>query len=374
MRRRIWAALLLASDQEISDGLAFYPGAHGLCRLFALSHPPLTVRHIAGMYAALSPMNTWDTNVSNILDLLRDWSAASVNTTDNNFHKALRIRCGEDPEKVLWGRKVRAFFRAIADPEDQSIAIDRHLINLAMGLSSPTKREQADMAHDDTIYSRIESVYQSLGQREGLGNRLASIAWFVQRRIERTGQLAHPSAHYHDTLPLCCDRPMQSWGHKPRRWYCCLCRSTRRPERCPRLVRQSSGVWEERTGVEGCKLWTNRKGRRCITLHPLHPYANRGGWQYLARFLMAESLGYLPPSNEHTHHENGNLQDDCINNLELVSVEYHGQLHASALFVGRGVDGRFIPLDPSDHPPPGGVVEWPRYGPILGNRAKESSW
>jgi len=53
MRSRIWSTLQLATNQEISDGLAFYPGAHGLCRLLAplSTSPPLTTSHIAGIYA-----------------------------------------------------------------------------------------------------------------------------------------------------------------------------------------------------------------------------------------------------------------------------------------------------------------------------------
>lgn len=35
LRRNIWRGVLCATDQEIHEGLSFYPGAHGLCRLFA---------------------------------------------------------------------------------------------------------------------------------------------------------------------------------------------------------------------------------------------------------------------------------------------------------------------------------------------------
>lgn len=35
LRRNIWSGLLSATDQEIRDGMDFYPGAYGLCRLFS---------------------------------------------------------------------------------------------------------------------------------------------------------------------------------------------------------------------------------------------------------------------------------------------------------------------------------------------------
>lgn len=376
-RSRVWSTLQLATHQEISDGLAFYPGAHGLCRLLShlsTTHPrplPLSPSHIAGIYAALSPMNGWDSNVANIIDILRNGARAKVNTTRINRDKAVRIRCGEDPEKVLGGDKVRAFWRAIADPSNtRPVAIDRHLINAALGLVNPTKREQADLAHDQTLYSRVEAVYHDLGRREGIGNRLASVVWFVQRRLARSGQRALHHQHL-DHLPLigpvCCNRTMH--GHGPRQFRCPVCRSTVVPTYARRLTRTPLG-WRVTWSTDGLPIWHDDKGRACITLPSRHPYANSAGYQRLARFLIAEELGYLPRSDEHTHHVNRDLTDDQVDNLELVSVAYHGQLHASAAFVGRGVDGRFVERDPSEPPPVGGLVDWPRDRAVLGNQAR----
>lgn len=155
---------MCASDQEIIDGMDFYPGAHGLCRLFAsiysTSLRTLTPSHIAGIYAALSPMNTWDTNVANIVDILRHHSdpgalvdPPQVNTTNINRDKALAIATGSHPLDILRGRKVRAFYQCIATPDDISIppAIDRHLINLALG-TIPNKSEQSRLASNRDIY------------------------------------------------------------------------------------------------------------------------------------------------------------------------------------------------------------------------------
>lgn len=374
MRSRIWSTLQLATHQEISDGLAFYHGAHGLCRLLAplSTHPRLTPSHVAGIYAALSPMNTWDTNVANIIDVLRHGKQAKVNTTGINRDKAVRIAQGEDPDRVLGGSKVRAFYHAIANPSDtRPIAIDRHLINCALGLTNPTKREQADLAHDSTLYARVEAVYHDLGRREGIGNRLASVVWFVQRRLARTGQ--QPLQHLDDPTyppigPVCCNRTMH--GHGPRQFRCPVCRSTVIPTYRRRLVRTPTGSWSVIWSADGFPVWHDADHRACITLHPRHPYANSAGYQRLARFLIAEELGYLPRPDEHTHHANGDLTDDRVDNLELVAVEYHGRVHASAAFVGRGVDGRFVERDPHNSQPVGGLVEWPRDRAVLGNQAR----
>lgn len=188
MSARIMRAVSCASDTEIREGMEFYHGAHGLCRAFArIGTYRTSVRQAAGIYAALSPMNGWEQNVGNMLDVLRDGDYAQVNTSEPNRIKAVRIALGADPLEVLRGRKVRAFFAAIADPENLTpIPVDRHLICLALG-EKLGKNELSRAAGNARLYAEVERAYAQLGEREGIGNRLASIAWFVQRRM-RAGQ------------------------------------------------------------------------------------------------------------------------------------------------------------------------------------------
>ncbi len=365
MHANIWRGLLSATDQEIRDGLDFYPGAHGLCRLFALAHPPLSPAHIAGIYAALSPMNGWESNVANTLDVLRRGWSSKVNTSKPNHWKALAISYGADPGAVLVGRKVRAFWRAIADPSDATpIPVDRHLICLAMDIKAD-KNQLSRMTSDRELYARVERAYSELGRREGIGNRLASIAWFVQRRVERDQRpVIQPGS------PVCCGRPMWSHGRPApgqRRWYCGVCRSTHRPEICDRLARTAAGTWEIRRGTEGLRIWPNADHRRCVTLPKAHPYANSAGYQYVARFLIAETLGALPRSDEHTHHLDGNLANDPTDcsNYELMAAAYHGQIHGRATCVARCDEtGRFRAIEQ-----PGPDHHWPRRAAVLGNQA-----
>lgn len=225
LRRNIWSGLISATDQEIKDGMDFYPGAYGLCKLFS-SVFQVSIERVAGIYAALSPMNGWDTNVANIMDVLRyrkillDERLSSevlsciplpqVNTPHPNRDKALLIACGKDPLSVLSGKKVRAFYSAIADPSDlSSIPVDRHLICLALG-SKLDKDALSRAASSPALYAKVEAAYADLGRREGLGNRLASISWFVQRRIS-PGQ--HPMPH--PDSPFCCGVAMWSYGRSP---------------------------------------------------------------------------------------------------------------------------------------------------------------
>lgn len=183
-RRNITRVLHSATQQEIVEGLTFYEGAHGICRLLCAVGAK-SVEHAAGIYAALSPMNTWDLNVANCFDVLRG-DVSRVNTTESNRLKAARIADGEHPEEVLkYGRKVLSFYLCIAHPTYRYIVpVDRHLIRVAIGdhvgNASLSKIAKAE-------YSRIEKVYLDVGLEEGeLGNRAASIVWFVKRRMDES--------------------------------------------------------------------------------------------------------------------------------------------------------------------------------------------
>lgn len=344
MRRNIWHGLLSATDQEIHEGMYFYDSANALCRMFASlsSNPKLTPGHIAGIYAALSPMNSWDTNVANILDLLRDWSAAPVNTSDVNLHKALRIRCGESPGRVLVGRKVTSFYLAIANPADSSqIPVDRHLINLALGVF-PDKNTQSRLASDQSLYNKIESVYADLGRREGIGNRLSSIAWFVQRRIERSGQLPIP----HPDSPICCGRAMHSHGKidgKVKRRFCCpKCGKSRTPE-----VRKRAHPDLSRLAVDHpVKFALGVLNEAPIVYlpsgHPCLP-SDLSRQQYLSRFIVMNATGERLRKDEHVHHSDGDKFNCRLSNLEVWLAERHGRFHANhqLLYMCRDLAGKF---------------------------------
>lgn len=353
LRSNIWRGLMYASDQEIIDGMDFYPGAYGLCRLFSSIYS-LPISHVAGIYAALSPMNTWDTNVANVLDTLRHERQSlltdypdplSVNTTNINRDKALEIARGADPLAVLRGRKVRAFYNCIANPDDTSIApaIDRHLINLALG-TIPTKNEQSRLASNPSIYSKVEAAYLSLGRREGIGNRLASIAWFVQRRISRSGQIAF----YHPSSPVCCNRPM--WTQGAKKFQCGTCKRVR--ARQYRLLKNPlpevlfdlpSVPWLPTISRD--QLSADDRGRIRINLGIGHPNAYPSGWQWLARYVVESKLGYRLRRDEHVHHVNGILADCRLSNLEVWLAESHGRHHARTqlLYMFRDGKGRFAP-------------------------------
>lgn len=347
MRLNIWRALLCASDQEIHDGMTFYEGAHGLCKLIARVYK-LTVEQVAGIYAALSPLNNWDTNVANIFDILRLGDQAKVNTPHANKLKALQIASGADPLDVLKGNKVRAFYRAIADPSVRdAIPVDRHLFCLALGLKITDNNLLSRIIGSKSLYTRVESIYLELGEREGIGNRLAAIAWFVQRRVE-SGQALLP----HPDSPYCCNRPMYSFGKKPRRFYCSTCNDLRlvpysgvmrRFVRPPIAYLDGYPITQSRDPHDG------RLGRKRIVLGKSHPFANKAGWQYLSRYLVMRHTGERLRPDEHVDHIDLDKTNDQLDlsNYRVMLAERHGRHHVylAELAGGRAADGRFQVYD-----------------------------
>lgn len=106
------------------------------------------------------------------------------------------------------------------------------------------------------------------------------------------------------------------------------------------------------------------RGRHRIQLGKGTPYANSGGWQWLARYVVMEALGRKLRSDEHVHHRNGDKSDNRLENLEVLAAEYHGRLHGSACVIARDELGRFREVTP------GPIFPWPRYAAVLGPSAR----
>lgn len=344
LRRNIWYGLLCATNQEIRDGMDFYPGANGLCRFLSAIYK-IPSRQVAGIYAALSPMNGWDANVANIVDVLRwsidpnpDLGMPQVNTPRINRDKAIEIAEGKDPEHVLGGRKVSAFFRAINNPsDDKHIPVDRHLICLALGMKLD-KNQLSRVASSREIYNKVESAYLDLGKREGIGNRLASIAWFVQRRIAR-GQIPIP----HPESPICCGHVMYNHGKTYRRFLCKVCGKSR--PAVPKIVKRPTEIiLDPDIASMNLRLGYGSKGRAICYLGQGHPFANSQGKNYLSRFVVQYTTGERLRSDEHVHHENGRQEDCRRDNLEVWLAERHGRYHAKnqLLYMLRDRTGKFV--------------------------------
>ena len=87
----------------------------------------------AGIIAALSPMTSWERNISDAKELTKTGNVKGA-LVPANVEKARRIHEGEEPEKVLGGNKVKSFFHNISDPSNpHHVTVDRHAHDIAVG-------------------------------------------------------------------------------------------------------------------------------------------------------------------------------------------------------------------------------------------------
>ncbi len=74
-----------------------------------------------------------------------------------------------------------------------------------------------------------------------------------------------------------------------------------------------------------------KSGRATVALgklSPYHPMTNKQGLVFNSRLVMAESLNRCLTKTEVVHHRNGNMLDDRIENLELMTNNSHATHHA----------------------------------------------
>lgn len=148
-----------ATDTEREAGLRWYEAARSLARALAETHwgpgRPRTLKHAAGIIAAVSPNVSWSRNVQIATLAFKDGYASGTFT--RNCEKADRILTGEDPMMVLSGPKVTNFYLNILSAgENNSVTIDRHAVHIAEG------RIFTD--HERTKMLRINGTYNGYGE------------------------------------------------------------------------------------------------------------------------------------------------------------------------------------------------------------------
>lgn len=68
-------------------------------------------------------------------------------------------------------------------------------------------------------------------------------------------------------------------------------------------------------------------GRPAVCV-PGHPKSNNRGYVLRSRYLMEQKLGRSLATREQVHHKDGNHVNDCLDNLQVLSIEEHSSLHS----------------------------------------------
>lgn len=164
------------------------------------------VETVAGVVAALSPLNGWASQLLFTPRILAAWTAVrdSAENLDTraarfvetasewipgpglggNKRKAARIFCGESPLDVLGGFKVRAFYRSIMTRGDtDDVCIDRHAWSIADGgaLGSLTpKRYRTAAAAYVSAAANLRAAFPRIASRLTPSN-VQALCWIWWR-------------------------------------------------------------------------------------------------------------------------------------------------------------------------------------------------
>lgn len=172
---------LRATDEQVSEGMHWYDGAHNL----ALELTPGDPWKGAGILAAFSPNTRWSQNVTLAKRLVENGGTLNGGTLGNSIRAAERIYNGEHPLVVFGGDKTRAFAAAIADPAHSTIAtIDRHAHDIAMGrVFTDTERKIGKV-----VFRTLSSAYVEASQLAGISvaqmQAITWVSWRVRKGIK----------------------------------------------------------------------------------------------------------------------------------------------------------------------------------------------
>lgn len=178
--------LFRSADADLTRaGLTWYADAHNHALAIAGAHN-ISTDAAAGIIAALSPMNSWGSNIR-LATRFVEAGGLTSGYLGANLRKAQRILDGEDPRAVLTSHKVSAFFECIvANGETDAVCIDRHAIDLA------TKTRHTDATRPrltPTRYAEFADTYRRAARiltREGMAVSAAqvqAVTWVAWRRL-----------------------------------------------------------------------------------------------------------------------------------------------------------------------------------------------
>lgn len=168
-----------ATEEDYNEGMAWYTEANKFAQSLHTD-----VRKAAGVIAALSPRQRWETNkkgAEKVFKALRNHSSIMPNVAGVylNAEKAWRIANGEDPEIVLISSdpnryfKVRRFFSNILG-EENLVTIDTWTALAAMDNPPDSVRGR--------LYLDIEKRFQKMADKLKIPPReLQAICWVVER-------------------------------------------------------------------------------------------------------------------------------------------------------------------------------------------------
>jgi hypothetical protein len=143
---------------DVSAGIEWYAEAYGIAEVLGIRYGVSTAQ-AAGVIAALSPQQGWSQNVKSAERFLAD-NSVSVHTRVN-MAKCQRIIAGEDILAVLNADKTQNFYRGIISRGADGVCIDRHAIDIAVGVRHT---ERSRPALGKRLYRDAAQAYRDAAQ------------------------------------------------------------------------------------------------------------------------------------------------------------------------------------------------------------------
>jgi hypothetical protein len=138
-----------------------------------------SVQSVAGAIAALSPLREWDRNVADAEQVASTFSTGGevpMLHFGQNLDRACKCLSGNNPDDVLGGPKVRAFYAAIMG-DWSSVTIDRWAVQAAKGQAARTGTPSAAQYRD------LQAAYTEAARSVGLEPAVfQAIVWVTVRR------------------------------------------------------------------------------------------------------------------------------------------------------------------------------------------------
>lgn len=185
----------LATNTELNDGLKWYGKANDFCKALATIHNVPLIQ-VAGIVAALSPQQSWETNQKQAKQFLQSGKANGA--TKVRLQKCFDILDTQDENEILeilskGGKflKTRKFFINIYAPLRRLDAtIDRHAVGVV------TQSANNVQAIDENFrqmtakqYKFIEHCYIRAAELLNICPcELQAITWTVYRRLRELSQ------------------------------------------------------------------------------------------------------------------------------------------------------------------------------------------
>lgn len=181
--RNITRLFRTASAEQIAAGAEWYAEANDLATEWAARFD-LSVETVAGIIAALSPMQSWAANVS-LAERFLVAGGLHEGYLGANLAKARAILAGAEPVATLGGLKVTNFYLGIVSRGREGVCVDRHAYSLSVNTRFP---EGTIPSLSPKRYAEVADTYRNAAtilRREGFDvtpAQVQSVTWVLWRQ------------------------------------------------------------------------------------------------------------------------------------------------------------------------------------------------